>query len=63
MCDGNLLETVEKQNAVIRIQSEVIDELFRLLMQHISAAEADLLPVTGRINEAARIMAGIGGAP
>ena len=47
------LETVEKLNAIINIQSGVIDELFALLMQHISADEADALPVVQRINEAA----------
>ena len=47
------LETVEKLNAIINIQSGVIDELFSLLMQHISADEADALPVVQRINEAA----------
>lgn len=49
------IEVVEKQNAIIRIQSDVIDELYRLLMQHISAEEADALPVISRINEAAII--------
>lgn len=47
------LETVEKLNAIINIQSGVIDELFSLLMQHMSADEADALPVVQRINEAA----------
>lgn len=47
------LEVVEKQNAIISIQSDVINELFCLLMQHISADEADALPVVERINEAA----------
>ena len=49
------LEIVEKQNAIIQIQSGVIDELFLLLMQHISAEEADALPVIERINQAAEI--------
>lgn len=49
------LETVEKLNAIINIQSGVIDELFSLLMQHISADEADALPVVQRINEAASL--------
>lgn len=49
------LEIVEKQNAIIRIQSGVIDELFLLLMQHISAADAAALPVVDRINRAAEI--------
>lgn len=49
------VEVVEKQNAIIRIQSGVIDDLFLLLMQHISAEEADALPVIDRINQAAEI--------
>lgn len=49
------LEIVERQNAVIRIQSGIIDELFLLLMQHISVEEADALPVIDRINQAAEI--------
>ena len=51
----NQVEIVEKQNAIIRIQSDVIDELFLLLMQHVSADEVDRLPCVERINEAARI--------
>ena len=51
----NPVEIVEKQNAIIRLQSGVIDELFLLLMQHISADEVDRLPCLERINEAARI--------
>lgn len=54
------LKIVEQQNAIIRIQSGVIDELFILLMQHISADEADKLPCIDRINLAAQIRAGIG---
>lgn len=47
------LETVEKLNAIIQMQSGIINELFQVLMQHISADEADELPVVERINEAA----------
>ncbi|NBH98559.1 hypothetical protein D7Y41_18820 [Anaerotruncus sp. 1XD22-93] len=54
------LKVVERQNAIIRIQSGVIDELFLLLMQHISADEADSLPCIARINQAAEIRAEIG---
>lgn len=57
---SNLLEMVESQNAVIRIQSGVIDELFQLLMQHITAEEAGRLPCIARINQAAEIRAEIG---
>ena len=55
----NPLNILEKQNAIIRIQSGVIDELFLLLMQHISVEEADALPVVDRINQAAKIRAEI----
>lgn len=49
----DLTEAVEKQNVIIQMQSGIINELFQLLMQHISADEADGLPVVARINEAA----------
>lgn len=54
------LKIVEQQNAIIRIQSGVIDELFLLLMQHVSMEEAESLPCIDRINQAAQIRAGIG---
>jgi len=57
----DILKTVETQNSIIRIQSEVIDELFRLLLQHISAEEADSLPVLQKINTAASLRQDIGG--
>ena len=50
---SDLMETVEKQNVIIQMQSGIVNELFQLLMQHISADEADALPVVQRINEAA----------
>lgn len=58
----SLAETIEKQNAVIRIQSEVIDELFGLLLQHITAEEADTLPAVKKINAAAKLREKIPGA-
>lgn len=54
------LKVVEQQNVIIGIQSGVIDELFILLMQHMSAEEADALPCIDKINQAAQIRAGIG---
>lgn len=54
------LKVVEQQNVIIGIQSGVIDELFLLLMQHMSAEEADALPCIDKINQAAQIRAGIG---
>lgn len=57
----DLLETVERQNAIIRIQSNVIDDLFPLPLQHITAEEADSLPVLQKINTAASLRQEIGG--
>ena len=54
------LEIVEQQNAIIRIQTSVIDELFLLIMQHISANEVENLPCIARINQAAEIRMKIG---
>ena len=42
-----------------KIQSDAINELFELLMQHISAEEADKLQVVEKINLAAQIREGI----
>lgn len=56
-----MTRTVDKMSEVIKIQQSAISELFQLLMQHISAEEADSLPVVKEINHAAGIMAEIGG--
>lgn len=53
MNDVNIVETL---NAIIRLQSTVIDELFVLLAQHITVDELDKLPVINKINEAAKLM-------
>lgn len=55
----NALEVIESQNVIIKIQSDAINELFELLMQHISAEEADKLQVVEKINLAAQIREGI----
>lgn len=56
-----MIRTVDKMSEVIKIQQSAINELFQLLMQHISVEEADSLPVVKEINHAAGIMAEIGG--
>lgn len=56
---NNLLQIVESQNAIIRIQSSVIDELFQLLMQHISTEELENLR-TAKLDQVTRIRAEIG---
>lgn len=53
MNDVNIVETL---NAIIRLQSTVIDELFVLLAQYITVDELDKLPVINKINEAAKLM-------
>lgn len=55
----DLVEVVDRQNEIIQIQSGVIDELFRLLSQHLTAEELDALPVIAEINHAAKIRAEI----
>lgn len=50
------VEVVETLNTIIRIQSDVIDELFRLLMQHISIEEAGMFPVLSKIDQATKLM-------
>lgn len=49
------LKTVETQATIINLLSDTVDELFRLLMEHISAEEADRLPVLKKINAAATL--------
>lgn len=56
---GDLVEVVDRQNEIIQIQSGVIDELFRLLSQHLEAADIGALPVIAEINHAAQIRAEI----
>ena len=52
MNDVNIVETL---NAIIRLQSTIIDELFVLLSQHITVDELDKLPVIDKKNEAAKL--------
>lgn len=53
------VEVVETLNTIIRLQSTVIDDLFLVLAQHITAEEMERIPVVDRINEAARLRADI----
>lgn len=53
------IDIIDTQNTIIRLQADVIDELFILLMQHITVSEANNLPVIKRINEAAALRADI----
>lgn len=53
------MEIIERQNEIIRIQSDSVNELFRLLMEHITVEEADQLPVLKKLNLAAELKAEI----
>jgi hypothetical protein len=53
------VEVVETLNTIIRLQSTVINDLFLVLAQHITAEEMERIPVVDRINEAARLRADI----
>ena len=50
-------ELLESQNEIIRIQSECIDELFRLLAMHLEPKDLSVIPVIEKINHAAMIRA------
>lgn len=54
--DG-IMDAVEMQSKVIKLQADIIDELFIVLLQHISAEEAEKLAVTDKIKEAANLHA------
>lgn len=59
MSDDKLLERLTETSAqleeIVRLQSGVIDNLFQLLLQHISADSAELKPIIENINHAAAI--------
>lgn len=55
--DSIAFELFESQSEIIRLQSEAIDELFRLLCQHMTALELDKLPVIDKIDRAASLRA------
>lgn len=52
---SNIIDVVDTQAIVINMQSEVINDLFQILMQHITAEEADSLPCVKKINRIAEI--------
>lgn len=50
-----LMRVIEKQDELIAAQGEVIDELYGLLSQHLSAAEMSGLPTVGKLNRVQEI--------
>ena len=51
----NTAEIRGKQSRIIQIQADVINDLYGLLMQHITVEEAEALPAVAKINLAANI--------
>ena len=51
------VEAIKTYKAIINLLSSSVSELFRLLMRHITAEEADGLAVVEKINEAAKLRA------
>lgn len=49
------VEVVAVQAQIIAMQSETINDLFQLLMQHVAVEELDRLPCVERINRAAAL--------
>ena len=56
---GKLTEICMAQEEIIDKQKKIIDSLFLLLMQHISAEAEELKPIIEMINEAAGVRATI----
>lgn len=50
---GKLTEACIAQEEIIGLQKDIIDSLFLLLMQHISAESEELKPIIDMINEVA----------
>ena len=48
-------EIVDRQSEIISMQSDIINELFQLIGQHIAPGELDSLPQVQKINLAAEI--------
>ena len=51
MQNDDLVEVVDELNIIVKMQSDVISELFRLLSQHITTEELDNLTVVDKIND------------
>lgn len=50
-------EIFENQDRIIRLQSEAVNGLLKLLAQHADVDEADFAPIKEKIDEAAMIRA------
>ena len=50
-----MIDIIDTQNTIIKMQSDIIDKLFLLLMQYMTVEEADGLDIVKKINEVARV--------
>ena len=55
----NILELIDRQNVIIKGQSEIINSLLLLLMNYMTVEEVDNLDEIKKINELARLKEGI----
>ena len=51
----NLTESFEIQKSIIRMQSQIINDLIIILMQHEAIESIDEMPFVDKINEAAKL--------
>ena len=51
----NLTESFEIQNSIIRMQSQIINDLIIILMQHEAIESIDEIPFVNTINEVAKL--------
>ena len=56
---ANMAEIVDVQNTIIRMQSDIINQIFLVLGQYVSMEELDNMEVLEKINEAARLRASL----
>lgn len=49
------IEIIDAQNTIIKMQSEIIYDLFGLLKQYVSVEELDNIPTIKKINDVARM--------
>ncbi|MBR3470310.1 MAG: hypothetical protein IKH28_11570 [Lachnospiraceae bacterium] len=57
MVDGAVLQLMEAQEEIIRLQADAIHELFMALAQYMCAEELDAMPAVKKINRAAELKA------
>lgn len=51
----NLVESFEIQNSIIRMQSQIINDLILILMQHEEIESVDKMSFVDKINEVAKL--------